>query len=236
MHPGQHPQFEFLGMAFNYDTIISTVVASAILLGLGFFVRAKVTSGVPNGTQLFFETVIKQVREQVESFIGIKVAPFLVPLGVALFVFILTCNWMSVLPIHWDGHPVLPPPTSDINLVFAMVAVLLVWWHVAGIRQRGGAGKHVVQTLKGHYPPFAPMWIIEEIVHPVSLGLRLFGNIFAGGIMVELLALLPAYIFWLPAAGWKLFDMGIGALQAYLFMLLTINYFAEAMEVREGAH
>lgn len=234
--PGQHPQWHFLGLSFNSDTIVSTVVASLILLALGFFVRMKITAGVPNGVQLFFETIVKEVRNQVETFIGVRVAPFLVPVAIALFVFILACNWLSVLPVHFGERDVLPPPTADINTVFALAVLMFIWWHLAGARRHRGLGRHFLHVAKGHYAPFAPLWLLEEVIHLLSLPLRLFGNIFAGGIMIELLALLPGYIFWLPNAGWKLFDLAIGLLQAYLFMLLTISYFAEAMETREGDH
>jgi F-type H+-transporting ATPase subunit a len=236
INPGEHTQVEFLGLTLNIDTIIATVVASLIVIGLGLLVRSKITAGVPNGVQLAWETIVKTVRDQVEEAIGVKVAPFLVPLAMALFVFILASNWLSVLPLHIGGHPLLEPPTADINTVFALAVLLFIWWHTAGSIRHGGPHKQAIHILKGHYPPFAPMWIIEEVVHLVSLPLRLFGNIFAGGIMIALLALLPAYIFWLPGAAWKLFDMGIGLLQAYLFMLLTITYFKEAMEIREEGH
>jgi len=67
--------------------------------------------------------------------------------------------------------------------------------------------------------------------------LRLFGNIFAGGIMVSVIALIPPYILWLPNAGWKLFDMFIGVIQALIFTLLTLIYFSEAVGSEdEAAH
>lgn len=234
--PGEHWEGEFLGLTFNIDTIIASVLASVILIALGLLVRAKITAGVPNGFQLGFETIVKLIRDQVEQFVGVKVAPFLVPVAISLFVFILTCNWLSVLPFHWGNHALLEPPTADVNLVFALALLLFFWQHIAGIRTHKGPGKHLVHVVKGHYAPFAPMWIILQFVDLMSLPLRLFGNIFAGGIMVSLLALLPSYVFWLPGAGWKLFDMGIGLLQAYLFTLLTIVYFKEQMEVREEGH
>lgn len=236
INPGEHAQVDFLGLTLNIDTIIATLVASVIVVALGLLVRVTITSGVPKGIQLGFETVVKLVRDQVQEAIGIKVAPFLVPLALSLFLFILACNWLSVLPLHWNGHPILEPPTADVNLVYALALLLFVWWHVAGAVKHRGPGKQLVHVLKGHFPPFAPLWVLEEVVHLVSLPLRLFGNIFAGGIMVSLLALLPAYLFWLPGSAWKLFDLGIGLLQAYLFMLLTITYFKEAMEIREEGH
>ena len=129
-------------------------------------------------------------------------------------------------------HHYIPPPTADVNVEYAITVLLLVWWYVAGFRRHGA--KHVAHVIKGHYAPLAPMWIIEEVVHPVSLSLRLFGNMLGGGIMLSVLGLLPVWIAWLPMGGWKLFDMGIGLLQAYLFMLLTISYFSESMENREA--
>jgi ATP synthase A chain len=67
------------------------------------------------------------------------------------------------------------------------------------------------------------------LLAPVSLALRLWGNIFAGGIMVAVIGLLPPYILWLPNAGWKLFDMFIGVIQALIFTLLTLIYFSESV-------
>jgi F-type H+-transporting ATPase subunit a len=234
--PTKHHTVEVLGLTINYDTVIGSVFAALVVIGLGLWVRARITSGVPNGTQLGFETVVKMVRTQVDEQIGIKVAPYLVPIAMALFVFILTCNWISVLPLHIGTEPLLEPPTADVNLVYALALLLFIWQHVQGTRTHKGVGKHLGHVVRGHYAPFAPMWIILQFVDLLSLPLRLFGNMFAGGIMVMLLALLPSYVFWLPGAGWKLFDLGIGLLQAYLFMLLTIVYFKEQTEVRDEAH
>ena len=234
--PTKHHTVEIAGLTINYDTVIGSVVAALVVIGLGLWVRARITSGVPKGTQLGFETVVKMVRTQVDEQIGIKVAPYLVPIAMALFVFILTCNWISVLPLHIGTEPLLEPPTADVNLVYALALLLFIWQHVQGTRTHHGVGKHLGHVVRGHYAPFAPMWIILQFVDLLSLPLRLFGNMFAGGIMVMLLALLPSYVFWLPGAGWKLFDLGIGLLQAYLFMLLTIVYFKEQTEVRDEAH
>lgn len=232
---GQHPEWHVLGLTLNADTIISTLIVSAIVLGLGFFVRVKVTSGVPNSVQLFFETVAKFARDQVESTIGVRVAPYLIPISLALFVFILTSNWLGILPIeHTLG---LGPPTADVNLVYALMVVVFVGWHVDGIRRYNPA-KHLVNITKGHWAPFAPLWLLEQFfVYPVSLSLRLFGNIFAGGIMISLFTLLPPTVSWLPNAGWKLFDMFIGLIQAIIFVLLTIVYFSETIgSESEEAH
>src|SRR5699024_3734033 len=97
---GEHPEWHFLGLTFNIDTIVGMLIASAIVLGLGFAVRAKITSGPPGGIQLFFETITSFIRSQIESTLGVRVAPFLVPLSLALFVFILTSRWLVLLPVR----------------------------------------------------------------------------------------------------------------------------------------
>lgn len=228
LHIGEIPtwaEWHVFGLTLNGQTILGTLLAAAVVIGLGLFVRAKISSGVPNGVQLFFETITKFIREQVESVVGLRVAPYLVPLCLALFVFILASNWIVVLPLHhW-----VPPPTSSVNLVYALTLVVFVGWHADGIRRHNPA-KHLVNITRGHYPPLAPLWLLEQFfVYPVSLSLRLFGNIFAGTILLSLFAMLPAAVSWIPNAGWKLFDMFIGLIQALIFVLLTIMYFSETI-------
>ena len=100
--------------------------------------------------------------------------------------------------------------------------------HIAGIRANGAA-KHFGHLAKP-YKALAPIeFITQYLSRPASLALRLFGNIFAGGIMVSVIALIPPYLLWLPNAGWKLFDMFVGVIQALIFTLLTLIYFSEAV-------
>jgi F-type H+-transporting ATPase subunit a len=82
---------------------------------------------------------------------------------------------------------------------------------------------------------FMPINVVEELAKPISLSLRLFGNIFAGGILVALIGLFPPYVLWAPNAVWKAFDLFVGAIQAFIFALLTILYFSQSMEL-EGEH
>jgi F-type H+-transporting ATPase subunit a len=148
----------------------------------------------------------------------------------------LIANWLSVLPVQYqtDGktHELLAPPASDINFVLALALFVFVAYHAAGIWRRGIIG-YPVKLLKGHVAFLAPINLVEELAKPISLSLRLFGNMFAGGILVALIALFPAYIMWLPNAIWKSFDLFVGAIQAFIFALLTILYFSQAMEMDE---
>lgn len=229
---GVHPEWHVFGLTLHADTILGTLVASAVVVALGLWVRAKATSGVPSGIQLFYEGVTTFLRNQVETSIGVRTAPFLVPLSIGLFVFILVCNWLVILPLHHY----LPPPTADVNLVYPLALMVFIWRQIAGARRHGGAGRQFLHIAKGHNPKLAFMWFLEEITGVVSHALRLFGNIFAGGIMLSLFTLIPFYIMWLPTAGWKLFDLFIGLVQAFIFAFLTIIYFSQSMEDRDEAH
>jgi F-type H+-transporting ATPase subunit a len=236
---GHHETAKWFGLTVNTDTVYATAIAAVIVIALAFYLRAKVTSsGVPNGVQLFFEAITVQMRNQIETTIGLRIAPFVLPLAVTLFVFILIANWLAVLPVQYTGadgktHELLTPPASDINFVLALALFVFVCYHAAGIWRRGIIG-HPLRLLKGHVAFLAPINLVEEIAKPISLSLRLFGNIFAGGILVALIALFPPYIMWAPNAIWKSFDLFVGAIQAFIFALLTILYFSQSMELDEN--
>ncbi len=224
----------------NIDTVLSSAIAALIVIALAFFLRAKVTStGVPGGVQLFFETVTVGIRNQIESAIGMRIAPFVLPLAVTIFVFILISNWLSVLPLqyvdeHGTAKELLSSAAADINYVLALALFVFICYHLAGFWRRGFLG-HPFRVLKGHVAFMAPFNLVEEIAKPISLSLRLFGNIFAGGILVGLIALFPPYILWAPNAVWKAFDLFVGLIQAFIFALLTILYFSQAMEMEDHA-
>jgi F-type H+-transporting ATPase subunit a len=95
-----------------------------------------------------------------------------------------------------------------------------------GIREKGPKGyfKHFLEP----YPVLLPLNVLEELTKPITLALRLFGNIFAGGIMLALIGLIPGFAMWAPNLLWKLFDMFIGGIQAFIFALLTVLYFGMA--------
>jgi F-type H+-transporting ATPase subunit a len=227
---GDHPTFKFLGLTFNRDTLVSTGIAGLIVVGLGLYMSLHITSGVPSRLQLFFETLVDWVNKQVEESMGIKVAPFVVPLAVTLFFFILTCNWIEIIP---SGHnpEYLPSPTADVNLTYALALLVIVSVHVTSIRRRG------IKGYVGHYfkpfKAFVLINVIEELAKPLTLALRLFGNIFAGGIMILLISRLPLYVVPVGDLIWKPFDMFIGAIQAFIFSLLTILYFGAAASIED---
>jgi F-type H+-transporting ATPase subunit a len=229
--PGEHIEWKLGSLTLNGDTITSTLIAGAILLGLGLLVARRSSSGKPTKLQLVFELVTRQVEDQVEGAMGVRTAPWVVPFAFSLFMFILIANWIAILPT--GHHPeYAPPPASDVNLTYALALSVIVTMHVVGIKRQGAHYyAHIFEK-----PRFLfPLRIIEEVIRPVTLALRLFGNIFAGTIMVALLAALPAYILWAPQILWKLFDMFIGLIQAFIFGLLTVLYLSSIKPHEEGA-
>jgi len=227
INPGHHITFHAFGMTFNADTIWSTVIAGLIVIALGLYMVHKMGDKVPSKIQLAWEGLVQTVTKQVEDSLG-KVNPFVVPLAITLFAFILICNWLEMIPTEEK----LVSPTADVNLTYAMAIFVIIGVHIHSVRERGFAGyiKHYFQP----YPILFPLNLIEEITKPVTLALRLFGNIFSSGIMISMIALFPTYILWGPNVVWKLFDLFIGLIQAFIFALLTILYFGMASEHEEG--
>ncbi len=235
---GDQPTFTLFGLTLDTYVIFATLVAAAIVLGLGFRMRATATSGVPGKLQLFFETLVEQIRDLTSSSMGDAGERF-VPLGVMLFFFILVCNWIEFLPSTLQvgvSNELLPAPTSDVNLPAAMAVMVFVLCHYYAVRTRGVRG-----YFKHYTKPFAlmtPINVIEEITKPITLTFRLFGNLFAGGLMIVVVAVVGdqilgsiggAVLTGLWTAIWKPFDsILIGGIQALIFALLTIMYLGMA--------
>jgi F-type H+-transporting ATPase subunit a len=226
---GDHPHFKLLGLTFNYDTMYTTAIAAALTVGFFVYVARKATSGVPNRTQVIAELVITQTRTYVEEAVGHDVPPWLVPFGATLFFFILFANWLAWIP---SGHSPerLAPPTADVNLVYALAFTVVILYTYLGVKRKGA--RYVGDWFTAKPAIRRPILILEQVVNPLSLSLRLFGNIFAGGIMLSVIALLPFYLFplyGLADFGWRLFDSGlIAPIQAFIFSFLTILYFGFA--------
>ncbi len=128
----------------------------------------------------------------------------------------------------------MPPPAADVNLVYALALLVIVWMHIAGIRKKGSpwvlpppGAPYMVHV------PAAP--IVEAIANRSRLSLRLFGNIFSGidhGLADHIV---PAYMLCgYRRSLWQPFDAAIGLIQAFIFALLTILYFASVQACRRG--
>ncbi len=251
---GSHPTVDFgCGplCTFNYDSVISSLIAIAATIGIAFWLRSKLRQGEPGRVQAIFEWGYDQLRSLVRTNVADD-ALFMIPLALTLFLYILIANWIEVLPLA--VFPILHGANADLNqtLAMALVVIGVVQWY--SVRVLGWRG-----YLRRFTKPFElPVWgraiytplnILEELVKPVTLSLRLFGNIFAGAVMIGLIAGFGS--FALPVVGtvggtiigtillsiWKAFDViFIGFIQAFIFMLLTVIYFGSAREGLEHKH
>ncbi len=221
-----HGVVHVFGLTIFLDVVWTTLIAAAIVFGLGLLMRRKVTSGVPGKLQLFWETLVEQVSDLASSAIGPEGLPF-VGLGVTIFFFILVCNWLAFIPSGEPGF--LAPPTGDVNLPLALALIVIFLVHYNSVKKLGGRG--YFRHYKGAYRALTPINVIEEITKPITLTFRLFGNIFSGALMVTVIVtLIPPYLSWIGLAIWKPFDeLFIGAIQAYIFGLLTIIYLGMGM-------
>ena len=240
IHIGHHKMvFKLLEASFNGDTILATSITAVIVLILALFLRYKVTyTEVPGIVQVIWEMLTIHMSDQIELAIGMQIAPFVLPLVITLFIFILISNWLTVLPLQYgianSVSELYEAPASDINFVLALATFVFIYYNFSGICCRGLIG-YITKVLKGHVTILLPINLVEEIAKPISLALRLFGNIFAGGILITLIAKFPWYIQWAPSAIWKIFDLFVGLIQAFIFSLLTILYFKQAMEIDHAA-
>ena len=248
---GTHPTIDFGCGAlcrFNYDSVISSAIAIVATIAIAFWVRSKLQTGEPSKVQAIFEWGYDQLRALIKSNVADD-ALFIIPLAMTLFLYILIANWIEVFPLAL--FPVLHGANADLNqtLAMALIVIGVVQWY--SIRVLGWRGYLVRFTKPFELPVwgralYTPLNILEELVKPVTLSLRLFGNIFAGGVMIGLIASLGTLA--LPAVGtvggtiigalllvlWKAFDVVfIGFIQAFIFMLLTVIYFGMAREGRE---
>ena len=256
--PGTHPAIDLIpGLPLNlgyvnYLTVIASIISAIITIAIGFIVRGILVNGRPGRLQALFEWLYGYVRGEVGSTVSPD-AGFVIPLAGTIGLYILIANWLDILPLDIFG---LNPATADLNQTLAMAIVVFVLVQAYSIRMLGFRG-----YLRRFTKPFdlalpmriamTPLNIIEEIVKPVTLSLRLFGNVFAGTVMVFLISLLLGdlplgrvgsfsiggiVISSVVTAAWKAFDvLFIGAIQAFIFMLLTIAYFGQAREGLEEA-
>jgi F-type H+-transporting ATPase subunit a len=225
---------------FHLDTLLVSGILGLIVFGLMAKVASRATAGIPGGLQNFVEMVVGMVDQQVKDTFHGKSA-LVTPLAITIFVWVFVMNAMDLIPV--DFLPVTAAavgvdylkvvPTTDPNLTFAMALSVFFITLFMGLKIKGfGHFMHEVFAV-----PFglklAPVnllfRIVEEIARPISLSLRLFGNMYAGEMVFILIALLG--IWQLPLAlPWALFHILIITLQAFVFMMLTIVYMSMAAE------
>jgi F-type H+-transporting ATPase subunit a len=235
-------------MAFHVDTLGWSIAMGILFLFLFRQAAKMATTGVPSGLQnlveMSFEFVDKLVKE---TFHGRN--PLIAPLALTIFVWILLMNSLKWLPVDWipsvahalgaDYFKIVP--TTDPNATFGMSigVFILVLFYSFKIKGVGGFSKELSFTPFNHWL-FIPVNLILELISlftkPVSLALRLFGNMYAGEVVFILIALMFGAGLFMGVLGlglqwvWAVFHLLVIPLQAFIFMVLTIVYLSSAHE------
>jgi F-type H+-transporting ATPase subunit a len=237
--------------AFHVDTIFFSILLGALMILVSASLAKRMTSGVPGGFQNFVESILDFVQGQVKDSFP-NPTPVIAPMALTIFVWVWLMNFMDLIPVDllpliagWLGiHYLKVVPTTDLNTTFALsftVFALIIFYN---IKVKGPVGylKMFLFHPFGKFlvPVNIIMTAIEELAKPLSLGLRLFGNMFAGELVFMLIALLggaaalgAGLLIWFPLQvvldlGWLLFHILVITLQAFIFMVLTIVYLSMA--------
>ncbi|HLB41715.1 MAG TPA: F0F1 ATP synthase subunit A [Gammaproteobacteria bacterium] len=225
--------------SLNLDTlIVSTILGLLIFGGLRFI--ATRTTELPGNLQNLVEIIFEFVNHAVHEVFHHKTT-FIPSLALTIFLWVFFMNAMDLLPVDFlprllglFGVPHFKAvPTADPNATFAMSISVFLLIIIFNLKVK----KH--RLLKEMFTfPFGPYLfpinfafrLVEECVKPLSLALRLFGNMFAGELIFILIAIMPWWIQWGPGAIWAIFHILVISLQAFLFMMLTIIYLSMAHE------
>jgi F-type H+-transporting ATPase subunit a len=235
----------------NVDSVITAFVLGVLALGAVWWVVRGATSGVPGKRQALIELLFEFIDDQVKGIFhhGDR-NKFVAPAALTVFLWVLLMNAMDFLPIDFvaGGMKLLgmpewrPVPTADVNTTFALalsVWLLMIWFSIAA----KGLGGWIHELFCAPFGANPLLWpanlmfnFIEYVSKPLSHALRLFGNMYAGEIIFLLLWLLAAtgivgsILATVLGLGWAIFHILIVALQAYIFMMLTVVYIAMAHE------
>ena len=221
----------------NLDTILVSIFLAILIFG-GMRMVATRMQAVPGKLQNITEIVLEFVNNAVHEVFHHK-STFVPALALTIFMWIFAMNAMDLLPV--DLLPRLfgffgiehfkAVPTADPNTTFAMsisVFLLIIFFNLKAKKHRLLKEMLTFPFGPALFPINFAFRLVEECVKPLSLALRLFGNMFAGELIFILIAILPWWIQWPPGAIWAIFHILIITLQAFLFMMLTIIYLSMA--------
>jgi F-type H+-transporting ATPase subunit a len=205
----------------QWDTVFGTACVAIVLVAVAVRVATRASVRHPGSVQVIWEGTLAAVDRSVDRKAG-WIRDRISALALTLFWFIVAANWLHLIPgIGFRA------PTADLNLTLALALIVIAAVHLTALQVRGMRG-----YLSYYLRPWwlAPAKLLEELLKPVTLGLRLFGMAFASALMLLLIGeLLPPHFAVLPHAMWTVFDLFIGGIQAYVFALLTVLYFHAAL-------
>ncbi|NHC38511.1 F0F1 ATP synthase subunit A [Bacillus sp. MM2020_1] len=223
------PQFEFMGLWFNGANMLMITVASLIVFLIAVLSTRKLAMK-PTGMQNFFEWVMDFVKGIINSTMDWKDGGRFHILGITLIMYVFVSNMLGLpFAIVVDEKLWWKSPTADPMITLTLAVMVLVLSHYYGVKLKGVKG-----YAKGFFSPMGflfPLKIIEEFANTLTLGLRLYGNIFAGELLLSLLAAGLAHqgivgtIAAIPLTlVWQGFSIFVGTIQAYIFTMLTMVY------------
>ncbi|MFD0767700.1 F0F1 ATP synthase subunit A [Bacillus sp. CGMCC 1.60114] len=225
---------EFLGLTFDLSAVMMTTVAAVIVFIIAV-VGTRSLALRPTGMQNFLEWIMDFVKGMISSTMDWQTGGRFLTLGVTLIMYIFVANMLGLplmLTVAEGGEHLAGwrSPTSDPAVTLTLAVMVVTLTHYYGIKMKG-----TKEYLKGYIQPMKfllPLKVIEEFANTLTLGLRLFGNIYAGEILLTLLAQLGASGTFgalgavLPMLAWMGFSIFVGAIQAYIFTMLTMVYMA----------
>ncbi len=234
--------------AINVDSMGWSIVLALVFLGVFKSVANKATSGVPGGLQNFVEIMVDFIDSTVkDSFHGRN--PLIAPLALTIFVWVFMMNAMDLVPVDFIPalfnlfgiHFMKVVPSTDPNITLGMsfsVFAMIIYYSIKVKGIGGFAGELSLHPFNNPNPViqalFIPINLFLEILNlvtkPISLGLRLFGNMYAGEMIFILIALMPLWIQWTLSVPWAIFHILVITLQAFIFMVLTVVYLSMAHE------
>jgi len=234
--------------AIHVDSMFWTLTLGVLFLFMFRSVAKKASTGIPTGFQNFAEMVLEFIDDTVKgSFHGRN--PLIAPLSLTIFTWVFLMNLMDLIPVDWIPHvstmlgihfmKVVPTTDPNITLGMALGIFALIIYYSIKIKGISGFSKELGLHPFNH-PAMIPFNLVLELVNliakPISLGLRLFGNMYVGEMIFILIALLYSAGWALGALGgvlqlgWAIFHILVITLQAYIFMVLTVVYLSQAHE------
>ncbi|WP_066248638.1 F0F1 ATP synthase subunit A [Neobacillus drentensis] len=225
------PEFEFMGLWFNGANMLMISVASLIVFLIAVLSTRKLAMK-PTGMQNFFEWVMDFVKGIINSTMDWKEGGRFHILGITLIMYVFVSNMLGLpFAIVVDEKLWWKSPTADPIITLTLAVMVLALSHYYGVKLKGVKG-----YAEGFFSPMKflfPLKIIEEFANTLTLGLRLYGNIYAGELLLSLLATGLAHqgivgtIAAIPLTlVWQGFSIFVGTIQAYIFTMLTMVYLA----------
>lgn len=229
------PIVTFLGLQFNLANVLMITIASVIVFLLAT-AGAKSLQLRPTGMQNFMEWVLDFVKGIIGNTMDWKTGGRFLTLGVTIIMYIFVSNMLGLpFSVSIDGVLWWKSPTADPTITLTLAVMVVGLSHYYGVKLTGA--KHYGGTFFSPMKFLFPLKIIEEFANTLTLGLRLYGNIYAGEILLGLLAgLMSSGIGGaiggiLPMLAWQGFSIFVGTIQAFIFTMLTMVYLSHKVSM-----